>query len=50
MKGEAVGTTVTYQGEKVKGNNTVIAYKAGGTFTQTISFDYVPAMKTLNCI
>lgn len=44
--GEAVGTTVTYQGEKVKGNNTVIAYKAGGTFTQTISFDYVPAMKT----
>ncbi len=43
--GEAVGKTVTYQGEKVKDNNKVVAYKTGGTFTQEISFDYVPAMK-----
>ncbi len=42
--GEAVGETVIYQGEKVKDNNQVVAYKTGGTFTQSISFDYVPAM------
>ena len=43
--GEAVGTTVIYQGEKVKDNNKVVAYKTGGKFTQNISFDYVPGMK-----
>ena len=38
------GTPVAYQGEKVQGNYQQISYKAGGTFTQTISFDYVPEM------
>lgn len=42
--GEAVGETVTYQGEKVKGNDETIQYKAGGTASMNFSFDYVPAM------
>lgn len=42
--GEAVGETVTYQGEKVKGNDETIQYKAGGTATQNFSFVYVPEM------
>lgn len=42
--GEALGTPVKYQGEKVEGNNETIQYKAGGTVTQSFSFDYVPEM------
>lgn len=42
--GEAVGQTVTYQGEKVKGNDETIQYKAGGTGSMNFSFDYIPAM------
>ncbi len=42
--GEAVGTTVTYQGEKVKGNDETIQYKAGGEGSMNFSFDYVPEM------
>ncbi len=42
--GEAVGQTVTYQGEKVKGNDETIQYKAGGTASMNFSYDYVPAM------
>lgn len=42
--GEAVGETVTYQGEKVKGNDETIQYKAGGTASMNFSYDYVPAM------
>jgi len=38
------GTPVAYQGEKVEGNYQKISYKAGGTYTQNISFDYVPEM------
>ncbi|MCQ2336538.1 MAG: hypothetical protein MJ010_05100 [Paludibacteraceae bacterium] len=42
--GEAVGQPVTYQGEKVSGNNESVQYKVGGTYTMSFSFDYVPAM------
>ena len=41
---ELVGETVTYIGEKVKENGTVVNYKAGGQYTQSCSFDYDPAM------
>ncbi|MCD7976225.1 MAG: hypothetical protein LUG51_03365 [Tannerellaceae bacterium] len=43
--GEAWGTSYTYQGEKVRGNNQVIAQKAGGNVTMTSSFNYKPEMK-----
>ena len=43
--GEAWGTAYTFQGEKVKGNNPVIAYKAGGNATLKSSFTYKPEMK-----
>ena len=42
--GEAVGNPYTLQGEKVTGNNQVIAYKQGGSFSTKQSFDYIPAM------
>lgn len=42
--GETVGQPVTYQGEKVSGNNESVQYKVGGTYTMPFSFDYVPAM------
>lgn len=42
--GEAVGTSATFQGEKVQDNNTTIQYKVGGTYTMKTTFDYVPAM------
>jgi Flp pilus assembly protein TadD len=38
------GTPVTYQGEKVQGNNQQVSYKLGGTFTQQVAFDYKPDM------
>jgi tetratricopeptide (TPR) repeat protein len=41
--GEVSGTSITLQGEKVKGNNKVIA-KTGGTFSVSSVFDYIPAM------
>lgn len=41
---EAVGTPVTYIGEKVKENGKKVSYKNGGKYTQTCSFDYVPEM------
>ena len=41
---EAVGESVTYIGEKVKDNGSVVNYKQGGTYSQFCSFDYVPAM------
>lgn len=37
---ELIGTPVTYQGEKVKGNSQVIPYKEGATVTQSASFVY----------
>lgn len=42
--GEAVGTPVTYIGEKVKENGTTVSYKEGGKYSQKTSFDYIPAM------
>ena len=42
---EIEGETVTYVGEKVKENGTVVNYKAGGQYTQSCSFDYDPAME-----
>ena len=41
---EAVGEPVTYVGEKVKDNGTVVSYKNGGKYSQSASFDYVPEM------
>ena len=40
------GTTVTYQGEKVKGNDKVIRYKVGGKYTQTAVFDFEEGMES----
>ena len=42
--GEARGESATFQGEKVKGNDQTIYYKAGGNYTMKTSFDYVPEM------
>lgn len=42
--GQAVGSPVTFQGEKVEGNDQTINYKVGGSYTMKTSFDYVPEM------
>ena len=42
--GEAKGQPAKFQGEKVKGNDQTISYKAGGTYTMKASFDYIPEM------
>ena len=41
---ELEGEPVTYIGEKVKENGTMVNYKEGGQYTQSCSFDYDPAM------
>lgn len=38
------GTPAVFQGEKVVGNDKVISYKAGGSYSMKVSFDYVPEM------
>lgn len=43
--GETAGTSFTYQGEKVQGNDQTINYKAGGVITMPVSFKYVPEMQ-----
>ncbi|MDR1980332.1 MAG: hypothetical protein LBQ39_01770 [Tannerellaceae bacterium] len=43
--GEAWGTSYTYQGEKVKGNNQAIPQKEGGNVTMRSAFTYKPEMK-----
>jgi tetratricopeptide (TPR) repeat protein len=43
--GETWGTAYTYQGEKVKANNTAIPYGTGGNVTMKSSFKYKPDMK-----
>lgn len=43
--GSATAESVTFQGEKVQGNNRTVSYKEGGNFTMKMSFDYVPAMR-----
>ena len=40
---EQKGEPVYYQGEKIKGNDQVIAYKTGGNATFKTSFNYAPA-------
>ncbi len=42
--GEARGESMTFQGEKVQGNNQTVYYKVGGNYTMPASFDYVPEM------
>lgn len=41
---EAKSASKTFQGEKVVGNDQVISYKLGGTYSMKASFDYVPDM------
>ncbi len=41
---ETKGKSVNFQGEKVKGNDKTIDFKAGGTYSMNVSFDYVPEM------
>ncbi|MFV0419949.1 MAG: tetratricopeptide repeat protein [Dysgonomonas sp.] len=43
--GEAMGTSYTYQGEKVAGNGIVVSYDNGSAITLKSEFDYAPAMK-----
>ncbi|MDR1380274.1 MAG: hypothetical protein LBJ47_02220 [Tannerella sp.] len=43
--GETWGTSYTFQGEKAKANNQVIAYASGGNVTMRSTFEYKPAMK-----
>ena len=42
--GSVKGAPVTLQGEKVQGNNKVVSYKNGGTFTYNGNFKYQPEM------
>jgi len=41
---EVLGEPVTYVGEKAKENGRTVNYKNGGKYTQSCSFDFVPAM------
>ena len=41
----AKGTSATFQGEKVRGNNSVVSYRLGGNYTMKTSFKYVPEMQ-----
>ena len=42
--GQAKGNSVTFQGEKVEANNTVISYKQGGTATMRVTYPYQQPM------
>ncbi|MBR7028380.1 MAG: tetratricopeptide repeat protein [Bacteroidaceae bacterium] len=42
--GETRGETMTFQGEKVRGNAQEISYRLGGNYTQRSVFDFQPAM------
>lgn len=43
--GEALAEPVTFQGEKVRGNDRVISYDNGGSFKTRMAFEYIPAME-----
>ena len=43
--GEAMAEPVTFQGEKVRGNDRVISYDNGGSFKTRMTYDYIPAME-----
>ena len=42
---EVLGEPVTYVGEKAAENGKTVNYKNGGTYSQSCSFNYVPAMR-----
>ena len=42
---EVLGEPVTYVGEKAAENGKTVNYANGGTYSQSCSFDYVPAMR-----
>ena len=42
---EVLGEPITYVGERAKENGKTVNYKKGGTYKQSCSFDYVPAMR-----
>ena len=42
--GQLSAESMTFQGEKVQGNNRTISYKEGGNFTMKTKFDYAPEM------
>ncbi|MBO4250153.1 MAG: tetratricopeptide repeat protein [Paludibacteraceae bacterium] len=42
---EALGEPVTYVGEKAKENGKTVNYKLGGTYSQSVSYDYKPEMR-----
>lgn len=41
---ESMGAPVTYQGEKVRGNDPVVSYENGGQLTVPVSYAYQPDM------
>ncbi len=41
---EVLGESVTYVGEKAKENGKTVNYRDGGRYSQSCSFDFVPAM------
>ena len=41
----AKGTSATFQGEKVEGNDQTISYLVGGNYTMKTNFKYVPEMQ-----
>jgi tetratricopeptide (TPR) repeat protein len=43
--GETWGTSYTFQGEKIKANNQLVSYSAGGNATMRTTFDYKSTMK-----
>ncbi len=43
--GEAMSEPVTFQGEKVRGNDRTISYENGGNFKMKIQYDYIPEME-----
>ncbi len=45
MQQTVKGTSVTFQGEKVMGNDQTISYLLGGHYTMKTSFPYEPAMQ-----
>ena len=43
---EVLGEPVTYVGEKAKENGITVNFKEGGKYSQSCSFDFVPAMRS----
>ena len=43
--GEAMSEPVTFQGEKVRGNDRTISYSNGGSFKMKVQYDYIPEME-----